>query len=150
MVPHHTKKALKRPAHTNQETLMKNGILSLSLLALSAGGAFADEIRVLNWQGYGTDLDWAVEAFEEATGHTVVHEYFNSEQEMLTKMRTNPGAYDVVLINAIYTPQATEEGLLTPIDTASIENYSGIPENFAQDPKLVSDGSVYGVPWTWV
>ena len=69
---------------------------------------------VLNWQGYGTDLDWAVEEFAEATGHDVVHEYFNSEQEMLTKLRTNPGAYDVVMINAAFTPQAREEGLIAP------------------------------------
>ncbi len=78
--------------------------LFASVLALVATGAVADEIRVLNWQGYGTDLDWAVAEFTEATGHTVVHEYFNSEQEMLTKLRTNPGAYDVVLINAAFTP----------------------------------------------
>ena len=128
---------------------MTKGLLSLSLLALTASGALADEIRVLNWQGYGTDLGWSLEAFEAATGHTVVHEYFNSEQEMLTKMRTNPGAYDVVLINAAYTTQAYEEGLLAAIDTAAIGNYAGIPANFAEDPSLVHEGAVYGVPWTW-
>ncbi|MEL6962973.1 MAG: spermidine/putrescine ABC transporter substrate-binding protein, partial [Pseudomonadota bacterium] len=58
-------------------------LLLTSLLALTATGAQADEIRVLNWQGYGTDLDWAIAAFTEETGHTVVHEYFTSEQEML-------------------------------------------------------------------
>ena len=73
-------------------------LLLTSALAMIAQGASADEIRVLNWQGYGTDLDWAVAAFAEKTGNTVVHEYFTSEQEMLTKLRTNPGAYDVVLI----------------------------------------------------
>ena len=128
---------------------MKTGLLSISLLALAASGALAAEIRVLNWQGYGTDLDWAVEEFAKATGHSVVHEYFNSEQEMLTKLRTNPGAYDVVLINAAFTGQAYEEGLLAPIDTSEIENYGGIPDKFAEDPSLVHDGEVYGVPWTW-
>jgi spermidine/putrescine transport system substrate-binding protein len=128
---------------------MKTGLLTISLLALTSAGALADEIRVLNWQGYGTDLGWALQAFEEATGHTVVHDYFNSEQEMLTKLRTNPGAYDVVLINAAFTTQAYEEGLLAPIDTSAIENYGGIPGKFAEDPSLVHDGQVYGVPWTW-
>lgn len=128
---------------------MINRILSLPLVALCVTPAFADEIRVMNWQGYGTDLDWALEAFEETTGYTVVHEYFNSEQEMLTKLRTNPGAYDVVMINAIFNGQAMEEGLIAPIDTSAIANYSGIPEAFANDEKLVHDGAVYGVPWTW-
>ncbi|MGH6873938.1 MAG: spermidine/putrescine ABC transporter substrate-binding protein, partial [Aestuariivirgaceae bacterium] len=54
------------------------------------------ELRVLNWQGYGTDEKWALEQFQQQTGIKVVHDYFNSEQEMLTKLRTSPGTYDVV------------------------------------------------------
>ncbi|MEC8259305.1 MAG: spermidine/putrescine ABC transporter substrate-binding protein, partial [SAR324 cluster bacterium] len=63
------------------------------LIVLILGSSFisAAEIRVLNWQGYGTDEAWALEMFKERTGIEVVHDYFNSEQEMLTKLRTNPG-----------------------------------------------------------
>jgi len=28
------------------------------------------EVKVLNWQGYGTDEKWALEAFKKATGLT--------------------------------------------------------------------------------
>lgn len=121
---------------------------ALTSLTLSAA-AQADEIRVLNWKGYGTDADWAVAAFTEATGHTVVHDYFNSEQEMLTKMRTNPGAYDVVLINAAYTAQAKEEGLIGEIDTSKIANFADVAPNMATNEDLVPGGAVYGVAWTW-
>ncbi|WP_146587888.1 ABC transporter substrate-binding protein [Puniceibacterium confluentis] len=121
----------------------------LSTAALMATPALADEIRVLNWQGYGTDLGWATQAFAEATGHSVTHEYFNSEQEMLTKMRTNPGAYDVVLINAAFTTQAQEEGLIAAIDPAPMKNFAGIPANMAQNPDLNPGGALHGVPWTW-
>lgn len=114
-----------------------------------AGAVQADEIRVLNWKGYGTDADWAVDAFTKATGHTVVHDYFNSEQEMLTKMRTNPGAFDVVLINAAYTAQAKEEGLIDKIDTSGITNFADIAPNMATNEDLAPGGDVYGVPWTW-
>ena len=114
-----------------------------------AAGAQAAEIRVLNWNGYGTDLEWAVKAFEENTGNTVVHDYFNSEQEMLTKLRTNPGAYDVVLINSAFTGQAKEEGLIQAIDTAGIANFADIAPNMATNPDLVPGGEVYGVAWTW-
>jgi len=67
-----------------------------------AFAARADEVHVLNWKGYGTDEPWAVAAFEKATGNKVVNDFFNSEQEMLTKIRTNPGLYDVVMINAAF------------------------------------------------
>ena len=131
--------------------MMKSIKTALAITALSGLSftAQADEIRVLNWQGYGTDLDWAVAAFKEASGHDVVHEYFNSEQEMLTKLRTNPGAYDVVLINAAFTNQAHEEGLIAPIDTGKIENFDDIAPDLAGNVDLAPGGSLHGVPWTW-
>ena len=112
---------------------MKTTAFAASLLAVTATLSHADEIRVLNWQGYGTDIDWSLAAFEEATGHKVVHEYFNSEQEMLTKLRTNPGAYDVVMINAIFATKAIDEGLIAPIDTPQIDNYAEIRVIVAND-----------------
>src|SRR5262245_5737204 len=69
------------------------------------------KITVLNWQGYGTDEKWAVENFKKATGLDVVHDYFNSEPEMITKLQTNPGAYDVVLTNSAWNAVASGQGL---------------------------------------
>ena len=124
-------------------------VTPMLLAGLLGTAAMADEIRVLNWQGYGTDIGWSLEEFEKATGHKVVHEYFNSEQEMLTKLRTNPGAYDVVMINAVFSQQAASEGLIEPIDTAALKNFADIPPQFAGDAKLSSDKGQMGVPWTW-
>ena len=110
--------------------MRKAGLVATVALALglSAGAVQADDnvIHVLNWQGYGTDEAWALDAFTKATGITVVHDYFNSEQEMLTKLRTSPGAYDVVLINSAYTQQAADEGLIQPIDTSKISNFKDL------------------------
>jgi spermidine/putrescine-binding protein len=110
--------------------------LALVALALLAAGAVsppagaAKEVRVLNWQGYGTDEAWAIEAFEKRHGAKVVHDYFNSEQEMLTKLRTSPGTYDVVLINSSFTEQAAAEGLIQPIDPAKIRNFKDLSPAF--------------------
>ncbi|GAA6191996.1 ABC transporter substrate-binding protein [Phaeobacter sp. NW0010-22] len=79
----------------------------------------------------------------------MIHEYFNSEQEMLTKLRTNPGAYDVVLINAAFTPQAQSEGLIGPIDVSMVGNLADVPANMAENVDLNAGGSLHGVPWTW-
>ncbi|MEM6826120.1 MAG: extracellular solute-binding protein [Pseudomonadota bacterium] len=130
---------------------MENKIFLGATLAcgMAASALSADEIRVLNWQGYGTDADWAIAAFTEATGHTVAHEYFNSEQEMLTKLRTNPGAYDVVLINAAFTPQAQAEGLIAPIDASKISNIGDVPDDLTGNEDLNAGGALHGVPWTW-
>jgi spermidine/putrescine transport system substrate-binding protein len=132
----------------NRRSMM--GAMSAAMLFGSASlAAAAGEIRVLNWQGYGTDEAFAVEAFEKKTGVRVVHDYFTSEQEMLTKLRTNPGAYDVVLINSAFTGQAKAEGLIAKIDTADMPNVKDLAPNLGQNAELVPGGEVYGVAWTW-
>lgn len=121
-----------------------------ALLAMSlASAALADEIRVLNWKGYGSDESWALKEFKDKTGHAVIHDYYNSEEEMLTKLRTNPGLYDVVMINATYIGRAREAGFIAPIDTTKIAHYKDLTPALVSNPELASEGKVFGVPWVW-
>ncbi|MGA1206106.1 MAG: hypothetical protein ACO3ZW_09960 [Opitutales bacterium] len=52
---------------TRRAALAMMGAVPLAGLAAGRSHA-AGEIKVLNWQGYGTDEKWALEAFEKATG----------------------------------------------------------------------------------
>lgn len=126
----------------------RSAVVGAVLVALS-GGAQAADVHVLNWQGYGTDEKWAVAEFESRTGHTVVHDYFNSEAEMLTKLRTNPGTYDVVLINSAYTQQAVDEGLIQAIDVTGMRNVPDLDPGLRNNRQLAFDGATYGVAWVW-
>ena len=130
-------------------SLIAKTMATAAMTALLAASALAADLHVLNWKGYGADEPWAIEAFEKATGHKVINDFFNSEQEMLTKLRTNPGLYDVVMINAAFNDQAFIEGLIEPIDTSKIANYANVGPEKAQSPMLNHDGKVYGVPWVW-
>ena len=111
--------------------------------------AAASEITVLNWKGYGTDEAFALKEFAAATGITVKHDYFNSEPEMLTKIRTNPGAYDVVLINSARTSQAQAEGLIDAIDLAAVPNAKDLAPALSGHANLTIGGKAYGVAWLW-
>lgn len=107
------------------------------------------QLHVLNWQGYGSDEPWAIEQFEQMYNVEIVHDYFNSEDELLTKLRTSPGTYDVVLPNIAYIPPAIADGLLQPIDVEQLEVWQHLPESFKTLPEILHDGEVYGVPWAW-
>ncbi len=109
----------------------------------------APTLHVLNWQGYGTDEAWALKIFEDRYKCKVVHDYFNSEPEMLTKLRTNPGVYDVVLVNSSFTQQAAKEGLIQAIDTSKITNWKDLTPALRDSPYLNADGKTYGVSWVW-
>lgn len=124
------------------------GALALAFSFL-AGPVAAEKITVLNWQGYGTDEKWATDAFTKATGIEVVHDYFNSEQEMLTKLRTAPGVYDVVLINSAFTLTALDEGVIVPVDTSKISNFKDLAPSFRDHAYLNRGGKTFGVSWVW-
>jgi spermidine/putrescine transport system substrate-binding protein len=126
---------------------LMGGAAALSLAGRHAQAA--GELKVLNWQGYGTDEKWALEIFKQKTGLDVVHDYFNSEQEMLTKLRTSPGTYDVVLMNNIYVMEAANEGLIQPIDTAKITNFADLTPSLRDSERFVKDGKHYAISWVW-
>ena len=68
---------------------------------------------------------------------------------MLTKLRSNPGVYDVVLGNSAFTAQAQSEGLLAAIDTSKIPNFKDVDPNLAKNQDLNPASAFYGVPCTW-
>jgi len=121
----------------------------VGLLGGAPPASAAGELHVLNWQGYGTDEAWAVKLFEDRTGFKVVHDYFNSEQEMLTKLRTSPGVYDVVLMNNIYVMDAVNEGLVQPIDIGKITNFNDLTPALRDSERFVKDGKHWAMSWVW-
>ncbi|MBO9135387.1 extracellular solute-binding protein [Rhizobium sp. B230/85] len=138
--------------------ITRRNALKLMSGAMIAGATFsglpsrafsAGKITVLNWQGYGTDEAWSIKAFAEKTGIEVVHDYYSSESEMLTKLRTNPGAYDMVILNAARCAQATAEDLLQPIDFSKVPNAATIDPNLRSNVNFLKDGKGYAVPWVW-
>lgn len=133
---------------TRRSFLTMMGAAAAAGMAPRAARA-ATTITVLNWQGYGTDEAWAVKAFTEKTGIEVVHDYFSSEAEMLTKLRTNPGVYDVVLINSARSQQAAGEDLLAEIDFSKLSNAGGLSPELRNHANLNANGKIYGVPWVW-
>ncbi|HEY7689699.1 MAG TPA: extracellular solute-binding protein, partial [Dongiaceae bacterium] len=114
-----------------------------------AARAAEGELHVLNWEGWGTNQPFAMEAFEKQTGVKVVHDYLTSFPEMFTKLRTNPGVYDIVVMNTAYTLQAADEGLIEPIDVSGLKNFADLIPELRDTPQLNRDGKVYGVAWIW-
>lgn len=131
--------------------------VSASVLALGAVVApfvsrraiAAGEVKVLNWQGYGTDEKWALDAFKAATGLDVVHDYYNSESEMITKLQTNPGTYDVIVTNSAWNDRASDLGVIQSIDTGQISHWNNLNPAFRDSELLAADGKIYGVSWVW-
>ena len=108
------------------------------------------ELVVVNWKDYGSDNPEVVKEFEEKHNVKIIHQYMASEEELLTKLRTGGvGKIDLILPNASILPVAIEEGLVEEIDTAKLENYTNIYEQFKNLPENSKDNKIYAVPWVW-
>ncbi|MBT9258658.1 MAG: extracellular solute-binding protein [Clostridiales bacterium] len=132
---------------------MKRAILAFLLLAvliLFTACAAPPRLVVANWKDYGSDLPWAVEAFEKKTGVKVVHQYFNSEEELLAMVREGGiGKIDVILPNLAYVQPALRDDLLQPLDLQSLSHIKEIYPELLDLPDLQKDGRPYCVPWMW-
>ncbi len=135
-------------------------ILGLGLLFTGCGTAGKQDqtssqapktFVVANWKGYGSDQSYAVQTFEKKYNVKVVHQYFNSEEELLNMLRTGGvGKIDVVLPNLAYVQPAVNEGLIQPIDTSKLTNFQYLYKKLQNLPDVKGkDGQTYAVPWVW-
>ena len=105
-------------------------LLLAVLLALAAvSPAMAEEEKVLNvltWAEY-FDYDTLLAPFEAETGIRVDYSYFDSNEEMLTKLQAvDGGTYDIVLASDYIIDIARKEGLLLELDRSKIPNWDNI------------------------
>lgn len=147
--------------------LSRIGVAALSLtmlLGLCACGGTTDEgaanaggegektkLYVVNWKDYGSDDQELIAAFEEEYNCEIVNSYMESEEQLLTSLKTaSEGEIDVCLPNCTILPAAIEAGLLMEIDPAQMENFSSLYERFqTQEECFGEDGKMYAVPFVW-
>lgn len=117
----------------------------------SAGGEEAstsgEELNVLSWETY--DEPEYLKEFEEETGIKVNETNVGSPAEMFSKVKANPGQFDIVLATAGWFPQYVEAGLLEEIDTSKIANLKNIKLGFPWEEATSVEGKLYGVLYNW-
>jgi spermidine/putrescine transport system substrate-binding protein len=64
-------------------------------------------------------------------------------------MRTNPGYYDVIVLNQAFIAQAANEGLIQPVDTSKIPNYADLYPEMKTSPHMNINGKSLAVAWVW-
>lgn len=105
-------------------------------------------LTAIVWEGY-TDPSFT-EAFEAQTGCTVKATYAGSSDEMFAKFRAGGGRnYDLISASGDITERLYKAGLVRPIDTSKLQNYSTVFESFQSGDWNTFDGKPYGVTFAW-
>lgn len=125
--------------------------LTLALLAAcgnqGAGGAAGGEttLYLYNWGDY---IDPSLlEQFTEESGVTVVVDTFETNEDMIAKVRAGGSGYDIVVPSDYAVAVMSAEDLLAPLDKAQLSNLDNI------DPELLGmyfdPENRYSVPYLY-
>ncbi|REC96576.1 polyamine ABC transporter substrate-binding protein [Kushneria indalinina] len=124
------------------------GALVLMSASLSAGAAAqeADTLYLFNWTEYMPPE--VLQDFEREYDVRVVQNFFTSNAEMFTKLRSGGDAqYDVVVPTDYFVPRLVAADLVRPLDHERLPGLEHLLPEF-QDPAY-DPGNRYSVPYQW-
>jgi len=102
-------------------------------------------LSVFNWSTYIAED--TIPNFEEACGVTVNYDIFESNEQMLARIRQGNPGYDIVVPSGNTVAIMAREGLLVELNKDLIPNFANLTPALldrAYDP-----GNVYTVPYQW-
>ena len=120
--------------------------LCLTLLPLTACSS-TEKLYLFN---YGDYIDPEVyKLFEEEYGITVVVDEYAAPEDMYAKFTSGTAAYDLICTSDYMVEKLIAGGYLTPLDYASIPNFSNIDEKQVDALKTFDPDLKYTVPHFW-
>ena len=125
------------------KSLSALGVTYTVMPLLSGTAKAASEVHYHTWSGY--DAKELFTPYIEKYGGMPEISHIGSEEESFTKMKTgwspdliHPGNYNV--------RRFKDAGLIKPIDTSRLENWSDIIESVRSDDSCFIDGAQYMIP----
>lgn len=128
------------------EGLASLGIAATMLPVLPRRAAAAVNVTYFTWAGY--DIPELFPSFIEKYGETPQFSVFGEEEEALSKLR---GGFtpDVTHPCTSNVRRWRDAGVITPIDTSRIENWSNVFPVLKHVRGVALDGETYLVPFDW-
>lgn len=127
---------------------MKTYLLTATAsLALVAGMASADEVRVYNWSDY---IDEALLAkFEEETGIKLIYDVFDSNEVLETKMLAGGSGYDVVVPTGTFLQRQITAGAFQKLDLSKLPNHANLWDVVSKRTEQYDPDNAYSINYMW-
>jgi len=116
-------------------------------LALVAGAAAAEEVRVYNWSDY-IDEDLLTE-FEEETGLDLIYDVFDSNEMLETKMLAGGSGYDVVVPSGTFLQRQIQAGAFQKLDKSELPNLDNMWDVVRERTAQYDPGHEYAINYMW-
>lgn len=132
--------------------MKRRGFIRVAALAgfgLAAGcgrpGGTERRLNVFNWPYYIGPTTLA--DFEKAYGVKVTYDNYSDNEELLAKLQTGQGTYDVIFPSDYMVQVMAKANLLSPLDLRSIPNVKNIAKKFLGLP--FDPENRHSIPYQW-
>jgi putrescine transport system substrate-binding protein len=127
---------------------MNNSWLPLAAaVALGAGIASAEEVRVYNWSDYIDEE--LLTKFEEETGIDLIYDVFDSNEVLETKMLAGASGYDVVVPSGTFLQRQIEAGAFQGLDFTKLSNSGNLWDVIKDRTEQYDPGNAYSINYMW-
>ncbi|GGG81805.1 putrescine-binding periplasmic protein [Salipiger pallidus] len=127
---------------------MKTPLLSFTAtLALMAGMAQAQEVRVYNWSDY-IDEDLLIK-FEEETGLELIYDVFDSNEMLETRMLAGGSGYDVVVPTGTFLQRQIQAGAFQELDKSQLPNLENMWDVISERTETYDPENAYSINYMW-
>ncbi len=127
---------------------MPKHLLSLTAtLAIVAGLASAQEVRVYNWSDYIDEE--LLTKFEEETGLKLIYDVFDSNEVLETKMLAGGSGYDVVVPTGTFLQRQIAAGAFQQLDKSKLPNIENMWDVIADRTATYDEGNAYSINYMW-
>lgn len=116
-------------------------------LALMAGAAAAQEVRVYNWSDY---IDEELLAkFEAETGIKLIYDVFDSNEVLETKLLAGGSGYDVVVPTGTFLQRQIEAGAFQKLDKSKLPNLENMWDVVSTRTAQYDPDNAYSINYMW-
>jgi spermidine/putrescine transport system permease protein len=103
------------------------------IMMLMATTFFSGSGQKLNLYNYSNYIDEnLLKKFESETGINVTLDYFNDNEEMLSKLQMGVSGYDIIVSSGYMVETLKNKGLIAPIDKSAIPNCRYLTPGFGK------------------
>ncbi len=128
-------------------TIVNLMLLAVLMLTLSSCGKAQPVLYIFNWSDY---IDpQLISEFEAANNCKVKYSTYDSNENMLTKIKSARESFDVVFPSGDHVSILSGANLLEPLDTAKLPNYKNLDLALLQKAQSFDEGNKYAIPYFW-
>ncbi|PYC47506.1 spermidine/putrescine ABC transporter substrate-binding protein PotF [Litorivita pollutaquae] len=127
---------------------MKHPMMTMTAtLALCAGAAMAEDVRVYNWSDYIDEE--LLTKFEEETGINLIYDVFDSNELLETKMLAGGSGYDVVVPTGTFLQRQITAGAFQKLNMAQLPNHVNMWDMVEARTAQYDPDNAYSINYMW-